>query len=198
MRLVEFASAEEQIALWKLVSDSVWSSLQQQQQQQREVQATAVAGRAKREPPLASRKRKRVGKKRKSKPPRASIPAPKPAPRPAPTVRSQQAAAQQGMTAPNVQQQPVQQSQPLQRPSVQSSHHTNHSVAHSNFGKAISTPSPPPLPNPPAATHATLNAGQRVVAAHNSQQQRAPTAQRATFSTVKQREDAGEEPVKRR
>jgi hypothetical protein len=34
MRLLEIASAEEQIALWKLVSDSVWAALQLQQSQQ--------------------------------------------------------------------------------------------------------------------------------------------------------------------
>jgi hypothetical protein len=34
MRLLEIASAEEQIALWKLVSDSVWAALQSQQSQQ--------------------------------------------------------------------------------------------------------------------------------------------------------------------
>ena len=36
MRLVEFASAEEQIALWKLISDSVWQSLSAQQRQEAE------------------------------------------------------------------------------------------------------------------------------------------------------------------
>jgi hypothetical protein len=60
MRLIEFASAEEQIELWKLVSASVWSSLQQQQQQQRQAQATAAAGRAKREAPSHKGKRKRA------------------------------------------------------------------------------------------------------------------------------------------
>ena len=30
MRLLEFASAEEQLALWKLVSDSVWKAIAQQ------------------------------------------------------------------------------------------------------------------------------------------------------------------------
>ena len=34
MRLLEIASAEEQIALWKLVSDNVWAALQLQQSQQ--------------------------------------------------------------------------------------------------------------------------------------------------------------------
>ena len=34
MRLLEIASAEEQIALWRLVSDNVWAALQLQQSQQ--------------------------------------------------------------------------------------------------------------------------------------------------------------------
>jgi len=34
MRLVEFASAEEQMALWKLVSDSVWTSIAIQAKQE--------------------------------------------------------------------------------------------------------------------------------------------------------------------
>ena len=34
MRLVEFADAEEQLALWKLVSDNVWKAIADQAQQQ--------------------------------------------------------------------------------------------------------------------------------------------------------------------
>ena len=34
MRLVEFASAEEQMALWKLISDKVWTSIAIQAQQE--------------------------------------------------------------------------------------------------------------------------------------------------------------------
>ena len=34
MRLVEFASAEEQLALWRLVSDSVWTAISVQAKQQ--------------------------------------------------------------------------------------------------------------------------------------------------------------------
>jgi hypothetical protein len=34
MRLVEFASAEEQLALWKLVSDSVWTAISIQAKQE--------------------------------------------------------------------------------------------------------------------------------------------------------------------
>jgi hypothetical protein len=34
MRLVEFADAEEQLALWKLVSDHMWKAIAQQAEQQ--------------------------------------------------------------------------------------------------------------------------------------------------------------------
>ena len=34
MRLLEFASAEEQLALWKLVSDNVWKAIAQQAKQE--------------------------------------------------------------------------------------------------------------------------------------------------------------------
>lgn len=43
MRLLEIASAEEQIALFKLVSDSVWAALTTQQQQQAEERAAKQA-----------------------------------------------------------------------------------------------------------------------------------------------------------
>jgi hypothetical protein len=39
MRLVEFASAEEQLALWKLVSDSVWTALAVQSKQEAKAKA---------------------------------------------------------------------------------------------------------------------------------------------------------------
>ena len=35
MRLIEFANAQDQIALWRLVSDSVWASISQQAEQER-------------------------------------------------------------------------------------------------------------------------------------------------------------------
>ena len=41
MRLCEFASAEEQLALWKLVSDSVWASINTQAKQEAEQKAAA-------------------------------------------------------------------------------------------------------------------------------------------------------------
>jgi hypothetical protein len=39
MRLFEFADAKEQLALWKLVSDAVWSSIKKQQSEQAEAEA---------------------------------------------------------------------------------------------------------------------------------------------------------------
>jgi hypothetical protein len=46
MRLIEFASAEEQIALWRLISNTVWTSLQQQQVQQQQASTAAVLGKS--------------------------------------------------------------------------------------------------------------------------------------------------------
>jgi hypothetical protein len=45
VRINEIASAEEQIELWKLVSNSVWQSLQQQQKLQQQRDAAAAAAR---------------------------------------------------------------------------------------------------------------------------------------------------------
>ena len=39
MRLIEFTSAADQLALWKLISDTVWSSINTQAQQQAQVAA---------------------------------------------------------------------------------------------------------------------------------------------------------------
>ena len=43
MRLREFASAEEQMALWRLVSDNVWASIGQQVKQERQQRAEKTA-----------------------------------------------------------------------------------------------------------------------------------------------------------
>ena len=43
MRLDEFANAEDQLALWKLINDNVWQAIETQRQQQaREAQAKAA------------------------------------------------------------------------------------------------------------------------------------------------------------
>lgn len=62
MRLVEFASAEEQLALWKLVSDSVWQSIGLQAKQEQKQKA----------------KRARMAKAKR--PVRAKLAVPKPVP----------------------------------------------------------------------------------------------------------------------
>ena len=43
MRLDEFANAEDQMALWKLINDNVWQAIETQRQQQaREAQTKAA------------------------------------------------------------------------------------------------------------------------------------------------------------
>ena len=70
MRINEIASAEDQMALWRLVSDSVWQAIETQRQQQAQA-AQAKAAKAKLKP--------RGGRKGKSKS-AAPMPSPKPPP----------------------------------------------------------------------------------------------------------------------
>jgi len=184
MRLVEFASAEEQIALWKLVSTSVWSSLQQQEQQQRQAQATAAAGRAKREAPSPKRKRKRAKGKGKLKLPRVSIPSPKAAP--PPPVPQAQAVSSQNKTTPNAPQPSVQQSQQLPKPTVQNQRSVPQPTAHA--GKV-------PVQQPAvAAPNKGLPVPDAAVGADNRTHQ--PNV--VPVNTVRQRGETGQETAKRR
>ena len=50
MRLQEFADAEEQIKLWKLISDSVWHSIKQQATEQEQKRATSQKKPSKKKP----------------------------------------------------------------------------------------------------------------------------------------------------
>ena len=50
MRLQEFADAEEQIKLWKLISDSVWHSIKQQATEQEQKRATSQKKPSKQKP----------------------------------------------------------------------------------------------------------------------------------------------------
>ena len=50
MRLQEFADAEEQIKLWKLISDSVWHSIKQQATEQEKKRATSQKKPSKKKP----------------------------------------------------------------------------------------------------------------------------------------------------
>lgn len=69
MRIVEIASAEEQLALWKLISDNVWTTISQQARTEAQQKAAAAS---------KSRLKPKKPKKLK-KPPRVSVP-PKPKP----------------------------------------------------------------------------------------------------------------------
>jgi outer membrane biosynthesis protein TonB len=61
MRLQEFADAEEQIKLWKLISDSVWHSIKQQAIEQEQKRATSQKKPSKKKPrPTSSKKPKTV------------------------------------------------------------------------------------------------------------------------------------------
>ena len=55
MRLQEFADADEQIKLWKLISDSVWNSISAQAQAQEQKRATDAKA-AKKAPKSSPRK----------------------------------------------------------------------------------------------------------------------------------------------
>jgi predicted Zn-dependent protease len=44
MRINEIASAEDQMALWRLVSDSVWQAIETQRQQQAQAEQAKAAG----------------------------------------------------------------------------------------------------------------------------------------------------------
>ena len=61
MRLQEFADAEEQIKLWKLISDSVWHSIKQQTTEQEQKRASCQKKPSKKKPrPTRSKKPKTV------------------------------------------------------------------------------------------------------------------------------------------
>ena len=87
MRLDEFANAEDQMALWKLINDNVWQAIETQRQQQaREAQAKAAKAKLK------------PRKGRKGASPKISIPSvgPKPPPpkKPVAPTNPQQVKAQ--------------------------------------------------------------------------------------------------------
>jgi hypothetical protein len=94
MRILEIASAEEQLALFKLVNDSVWQALAIQQKQQADERvAKQVAAKSKPKKSLRSKLAMRIPKATISKvAPAHQRPIPKPA---KPAKPQQQAQAQQ-------------------------------------------------------------------------------------------------------
>ena len=90
VRIDEIASAAEQMALWKLVSNSVWAAIDLQVKQEAERQAAAKR--------LAKTKPKRQGHTKASKGPYAAPP--KPLPKPAPLYPASTQAVQQNTAYP--------------------------------------------------------------------------------------------------
>ena len=84
MRLEEFANAQDQLDLWKLVSDAVWAGINTQRQQQDQMAAQPKSQ------PKSSAKR---AKGSKVKPIKIPVPRAPPKPVPAPQQKPAQAAA---------------------------------------------------------------------------------------------------------
>ena len=84
MRLEEFASAQDQLDLWKLVSEAVWAGINTQRQQQDQMAAQPKSQ------PKSSAKR---AKGSKVKPIKIPVPRAPPKPVPAPQQKPTQAAA---------------------------------------------------------------------------------------------------------
>ena len=111
MRIDEFASAEEQMALWKLVNDNVWQAIETQRLQQAQA-AQAKAAQAK----LKPRKGRKGGRGKLSIPMPHPLTSPKvpPAKKPEASVNTQQAKPQN--LQPPAQGQQIAQRQPLAQP----------------------------------------------------------------------------------
>ena len=94
MRINEIASAEEQLALWKLISDNIWTAIRQQAEAERKQRAQRAAQR-KLKPKYGG---KRGGRKSLPPPPPITPPPPpkKPPPPQAKTEVGKQAARQMG------------------------------------------------------------------------------------------------------
>lgn len=90
MRLVEFASAADQLALWKLISDTVWSSINAQAKQQAQLAAQ--------QKPIVKPNKKVASKVKIPRPPAAKpLPQPKPL-YPAKAVLASQASGNKRLT----------------------------------------------------------------------------------------------------
>ena len=111
MRLIEFASAEEQMALWRLVNDNIWQAIDAQRQQQAQA-AQAKAAQTKSKP----RKGRKGGRGKLSIPMPPSPPSPK-----APQAKKPEASPNPQQAKPHNLQPPAQgqqidQRQPLAQP----------------------------------------------------------------------------------
>ena len=87
MRLEEFANAQDQLSLWKLVSDAVWAGINTQRQQR-----VQMAAQAKAQPKTKTGAKRAVAKGSTAKPIKIPVPPP-PKPVSAPQQKPAQAAA---------------------------------------------------------------------------------------------------------
>jgi hypothetical protein len=77
MKFVEIASAQEQLALWKLVNDSVWTAIQRQSADEQKQKAAQSAARKPK-----SKAKRGATRRRSPQKPITYKPPPKPKPRP--------------------------------------------------------------------------------------------------------------------
>ena len=98
MRLFEFADAEAQVALWKVISDSVWAAIQTERQQQ----ALAKSAKAVKKP--KSPARKKTAPRVPAKPPASRKQKMQPS---KPVEKSKNKSAAQATVPPQMQQMPI-------------------------------------------------------------------------------------------
>ena len=138
MRLIEFASAQDQIALWRLVSDSVWASISLQAEQERKQRAEKAA---------QSKYKGTRGKKpsKIAKPP-APISSPITAP-PTPSIANKTTLSKKPQpTAPTA---PTNQQSAKMQQTVASAHTVKQPAAQpvQQFGRTVATTVQPTTPN---------------------------------------------------
>ena len=175
MRITESASPEDQLALWKMVSDSMWAAFSQQVPQGAAVQgaltppaSTATPSRAKpTDRPIikAARKLKEKPKPRTTKP--RSVPAPPPPKSPAPKAPAPPRPGTQAETkkssqaAPNgISSQPSQSPPPLTSTQKSRQEAQQHQQLVKYLQKALAQPQKPQRIQPqPPSPEVPINAG---------------------------------------
>ena len=174
MRIAEIASPEDQLALWKMVSDSMWAAFSQQVPQGAAGQvaptplaSTATPSRAKpTDRPIikAARKLKEKPKPRTAKP--RSVPAPPPPKSPAPEAPAQprpgtQAETKKLQAAPNgISGQPSQSPPPLTSTQKSRQEAQQHQQLVKYLQKALAQPQKPQRIQPqPPSPEVPINAG---------------------------------------
>ncbi len=126
MRIDEIASAEEQMALWRLINDNVWQAIETQRQQQAQA-AQAKAGKAK----LKPRKSRKGGRGK------LSIPMPPPPPSPkVPKAKKPEASANPQQAKPQNLQPPAKGQQIDQRQQLAQPHTAAAPIAPANASTA--------------------------------------------------------------